>query len=92
MWLAGFAQDEKPISQELRELDEASSKKVPASLLEAGRKGAEEIRASGILEKALNKGAKMPEFTLSDALNKPVKSKDLLRQGHLIIVFYRGAW
>ncbi len=41
---------------------------------------------------ALNVGAKMPVFTLSDSLGKSVSSKDLLKQGNLVVVFYRGAW
>src|SRR5882672_519589 len=41
---------------------------------------------------ALNVGAKMPAFTLNDSLGKPVGSKDLLKQGNLVVVFYRGAW
>jgi peroxiredoxin len=42
--------------------------------------------------KALNVGAKMPSFSLSDATGKIVKGKDLLKTGNLVIVFYRGAW
>lgn len=41
---------------------------------------------------ALNVGAKMPAFTLNDSLGKSVSSKDLLKQGNLVVVFYRGAW
>ena len=41
---------------------------------------------------ALNVGGTMPEFTLSDSFGKSVKSKDLLKKGNLVVVFYRGAW
>ncbi len=41
---------------------------------------------------ALNVGAKMPSFTLNDSLGKAVSSADLLKEGNLVIVFYRGAW
>ncbi len=41
---------------------------------------------------ALNVGAKMPEFNLSDSHGKMVSSKDLLAQGNMVLVFYRGAW
>ena len=41
---------------------------------------------------ALNVGAKMPSFTLNDAFGKQITSKDLLKQGNLVLVFYRGAW
>lgn len=41
---------------------------------------------------ALNVGAKMPSFTLPDDKNQQVSSNDLLKQGNLVVVFYRGAW
>ena len=41
---------------------------------------------------ALKVGAKMPAFTLSDSLGKMVSSRDLLKQGNTVLVFYRGAW
>ena len=41
---------------------------------------------------ALNVGGQIPEFTLSDATGKLVSSNDLLKQGNLVVVFYRGAW
>ncbi|MGB7208492.1 MAG: peroxiredoxin-like family protein [Pyrinomonadaceae bacterium] len=50
------------------------------------------VSAEDAAKKALNVGAKMPSFTLNDSLGKSVSSADLLKQGHLVVVFYRGAW
>lgn len=44
------------------------------------------------VKNALNVGAKIPNFELSDSTGKTVSSKDLLKDGNLVIVFYRGAW
>ncbi len=41
---------------------------------------------------ALTVGGMMPEFSLSDANGKAVSSNDLLQEGNLVVVFYRGAW
>lgn len=41
---------------------------------------------------ALNVGAKIPDFSLNDAFGNKVSSSDLLKQGNLVVVFYRGAW
>lgn len=41
---------------------------------------------------ALNVGASMPSFELKDATGKSVSSKSLLKEGNLVIVFYRGSW
>lgn len=37
-------------------------------------------------------GAKAPDFTLNNALGKPVSLKDKLQEGPVVLVFYRGAW
>jgi len=41
---------------------------------------------------ALNVGAKAPAFSLKDSTGKLVNSKDLLKQGSVVLVFYRGSW
>jgi len=41
---------------------------------------------------ALNVGAKAPEFELKDSTGKLVSSKTLLKQGSLVLTFYRGSW
>lgn len=41
---------------------------------------------------ALGIGAKMPSFTLQDIGGKSVNSDELLKEGNLVIVFYRGSW
>lgn len=41
---------------------------------------------------ALGVGAKIPSFTLQDIGGKSVNSEELLKEGNLVIVFYRGAW
>jgi peroxiredoxin len=61
-------------------------------MAEVGRKGIEEVAASGILETALNVGATCPAFTLGDAKGDRVSSTALLAKGPVVIVFYRGAW
>ncbi|MGI8788388.1 MAG: peroxiredoxin-like family protein [Pyrinomonadaceae bacterium] len=50
------------------------------------------ISAEEASKTALNVGAKMPAFSLSDSAGKIVNSDDLLKQGNLVVVFYRGAW
>ena len=87
-----YAQTEKTFSEESKELDAESSKQVPKKVLEAGKKGTEELIAAGIVKKALNVGDKMPAFTLFDANGKQISSEVLSKKGHLVITFYRGAW
>ena len=82
----------RPVEAELRAAAEASAKKAPPAMMEIGRKGIEEVAASGILRTALNVGATCPPFTLGDARGERVSSAALLAKGPVVIVFYRGAW
>jgi peroxiredoxin len=82
----------RPVEAELRATAEASARKAPPAMVEVGRKGIEEVAASGILKSALNVGATCPSFTLGDAKGAKVSSADLLARGPVVIVFYRGAW
>jgi len=72
---------EGPVQSRLDELKEQSESQVPADLLEAGRKGTEELMASGILERAHKTGDAMQAFTLEDAHGNSVSSKQLLSEG-----------
>lgn len=54
--------------------------------------GITSVKESGILEKALNIGDKAPNFTLKNALNKPVSLYDELKNGPVILTWYRGGW
>ena len=83
---------EDDVTNELNDLAEESKDRVPPKVLEAGKKGTEELRASGILDSALNVGDRIPRFKLTDAFDNKVSSTKLLKKGHLVIVFYRGAW
>ena len=50
------------------------------------------VSADDAAKNALNVGAKMPSFSLKDSNGKTVNSDDLLKQGNLVVVFYRGSW
>jgi len=65
---------------------------VPRSIIEIMHRATDELIASGAAQKALKAGDKAPAFTLNDPDGKPVSSADLLRQGPLVLTFYRGVW
>ncbi len=51
-----------------------------------------DISAEEASKTALKVGAAMPAFDLTDAKGNSVSSADLLKEGNLVVVFYRGAW
>jgi hypothetical protein len=51
-----------------------------------------ELKASGIEDRALKVGDRAPGFSLFDQDHVQVASADLLRQGPLVVSFFRGHW
>ncbi len=52
----------------------------------------QEIRGSGILDKAVKAGDKAPDFELPNLKGETTSLAGLLEKGPLILVWYRGGW
>jgi hypothetical protein len=52
----------------------------------------DELKASGIEDRALKIGAHAPEFALFNQDHVEVSSKDLLRKGPIVVSVFRGHW
>jgi peroxiredoxin len=50
------------------------------------------LAASNLAGGALKMGDSAPDFILPDAHGEPVRLYSLLRDGHVVVVFYRGGW
>lgn len=55
-------------------------------------KGVDYVRDLGIIEKAKNNGDKAPDFTMKDATEKEISLTSLLKNGPVVMVWYRGEW
>lgn len=55
-------------------------------------KGVRAVIASGMLERALKKGDTAPDFTLRNASGKEVALTTLLKDGPVVLTWYRGSW
>lgn len=55
-------------------------------------KGVRAVIASGMLERALKKGDTAPEFTLRNATGAEVSLTSLLKDGPVVLTWYRGSW
>jgi pimeloyl-ACP methyl ester carboxylesterase/peroxiredoxin len=80
------------IKQEIEALEKDLAGKVPAEQMKSYEEGIELVRLSGVAEKALKVGDKAPDFELPDAAGKPIKLSALLREGPVVVTWYRGAW
>ncbi len=65
---------------------------VPHSVIETMHRATAELRASGLAGGALKVGQRAPSFTLTDQDGVTVSSAELLKQGPLVLSFYRGVW
>jgi peroxiredoxin len=80
------------LTQELKVRIEASKKKIPAETHEIMNKGIQQLTEQGLAKNALQVGDKMIDFTLQNATNEPVSLSNQLKNGKVIISFYRGGW
>jgi peroxiredoxin len=81
-----------PVREELDELREKSSENASPDRIRIQEQGIEEVRKSGVIEKALKVGDRAPDFALPDATGKTVKLSELLSRGPVVVTWYRGGW
>ncbi len=65
---------------------------APREAIETMHRATAELKASGIESRALKVGDQARSFTLFNQDHVEVSSADLLRQGPLVVSFFRGHW
>ena len=65
---------------------------APREAIETTHRATAELKASGIEDRVLKVGDRAPEFTLFNQDHGEVSSANLLRQGPLVVSFFRGHW
>lgn len=94
------AQQEPVISQEkpsslasqLTEKKEAFLASAPREKIETYDAGLQAIRDAGVLEQAINTTDKAPDFELLNATGASVKLSEQLKNGPVVLTWYRGGW
>jgi peroxiredoxin len=80
------------LAQQLEQLTTKLRAMVSAERLTTVDQTIEQLIRSGIADQALKVGNTIPSFELPDGDGMLWRSEDLLRNGPLVIVFYRGRW
>ncbi len=80
------------LEQQLEEFKEQFLRTAPAGRVALYESKIEELRASFALEAAAGIGTKAPEFRLPDVKGDLVSLASLLRDGPVVVTFYRGGW
>jgi hypothetical protein len=65
---------------------------APREAIETMHRATAELKASGAEEAALKVGDRAPSFTLFNQNHVQASSAGLLRQGPLVVSFFRGHW
>jgi len=65
---------------------------VPREAIETMHRATRELQESGAETHALKIGDRAPSFTLFNQDHLQVASNDLLREGPVVISFFRGHW
>jgi hypothetical protein len=67
-------------------------RKTPPGRAELYDAKVDELRRQFPIGAALKTGDKAPDFTLPDALGRPVSLAERLKNGPVVVTFYRGGW
>ena len=80
------------LQDKLDAMREKSKSNLPPETVAIMNKATEESAQSGIMERILKPGNELPHFTLPDERENQVSSENLLKNGPLVVTFYRGTW
>ncbi|OQW77445.1 MAG: hypothetical protein BVN33_03265 [Proteobacteria bacterium ST_bin13] len=80
------------LTQELDALRAHYAVHMPADIAAAMTRADTALAASGIVNRALKAGHYAPDFAAPDANGTPVRLSRALRDGAVILSFYRGDW
>ncbi|WP_018969887.1 peroxiredoxin-like family protein [Rubritalea marina] len=80
------------LQEQLDTRKSAFESKAPKETITEYDKGIQAVQDSGVLEGALNVGDSAPDFTLSNAIGEKVTLSTLLKDGPVVLTWYRGSW
>lgn len=80
------------LENELADMRASAIKHIPADKFAVMQANVAQLRESGITKTMLKKGDKAPAIKLGNAKGETVDVTALLKQGPVVINFYRGGW
>jgi peroxiredoxin len=82
---------QQELKAQMEELERVLPPLAPeqAQLLE---QSAKELELSGIADQVLKAGDQSPDFTLPNAVGRPINLEKELAKGPVVVTFYRGIW
>ncbi len=71
---------------------EMRTERIPEDRLVKMDLGVDKIREQALEDRSLQIGAKVPDFSLPDSNGDCIRLYEFLKNGPVILVFYRGSW
>ncbi len=80
------------LTEKLKDYADASVKRHPGVAQDIMQNAITELEATDILSHAIKTGDTFPDFTLPNARGEVISLYDLLKNGNVVLTFYRGGW
>jgi hypothetical protein len=80
------------LEEKLAAMRAAAESRIPPDRHAIMHRATEDLRNSGILDRIVPVGGRMPAFDLANHDGRRVSSDDLLAGGPLVLSFFRGSW
>lgn len=96
VWLLHFQfkRFNNTMSTQAEELSQVAQQlaSAPKELNDAFAHQFESLIQAGVLDKAIKTGSVAPDFTITSVFGDTVSLSELLKQGPVVLSFYRGGW
>jgi peroxiredoxin len=84
--------DDPTLKEQITRFTAAMAERAPREVIATLGVEIEKLAASGIAQRALQVGARAPDFALPEARGATIELKALLARGPVVVTFYRGSW
>ena len=80
------------LQAKLETIKQGAAARIPAATLARMADATRDLRASGILERVIAPGQRLPAFALPNQAGAQIRSEDLLARGAGVLTVFRGRW
>ncbi|RXM40345.1 alkyl hydroperoxide reductase [Chryseobacterium sp. CH21] len=80
------------LAMQIEQLNHELSSQLPQEVLSAFESSVEDLKTKNIEENSIQIGEEMPGFSLPNVYGKKISSGEILKNGKMILAFYRGRW
>ena len=80
------------LQKQLDETVQSVKENVPAEIFDTMASETEQLRSTGIEGRTVQNGEQAPDFTLTNHLEEQMNLEAMLKDGPLVLSFYRGGW